>query len=872
MKEIKQKILIVDDMPMNISMLRNALHPDYKVYFALNGQDALDSVATDKPDLILLDIVMPGLDGFTVCEHLKSNEETLDIPIIFITAKSDAADETRGLALGAVDFITKPFTPPVVKARVQTHLRLIQTFAQLKDLEKLLRSTLDNAMDAIITTDSDGITLDFNPAAENLFGYTQEDVLGKNIASLIIPPETRTRHTQKMRHFVEHATETDTLKRRLEITGMKADGKKIAIEIALASSFRQGKCHFTAFLHDISERRLLMRSLNDTLKSAEAANQAKSEFLANMSHEIRTPMNAIIGLTKLAMQTELTPKLEDYLTKIDKSSHSMLSVINDVLDFSRIEAGKMRLTPVEFELHETFAHLSDMFAHQVKEKGIALRWSITADSTNLWGDAMRLEQVLTNLIGNAIKFTEQGEISVEATLQERKSLWLLWKFSVRDSGIGIDPERLPDLFEPFVQADGSITRKYGGTGLGLVICKRIIHMMGGEIWVEPHETQGSVFRFTAAMEPGSAPQKDALLPRQREEAKEEQVKKTLGGARILLVEDNPINMQVARELLERVGILVEEANHGGTALRMLQTGRYDAVLMDLQMPEVDGFTATRLIREDARFKRLPIIAMTAHAMEEDRQKCLAAGMNAHVSKPFDLGELYRTLAQWVHMAPQPDLPAPHHQDKNTLSTPFPNLPGLDSETGLARLAGDLPLYKKLLHRFYEDHAGDAETIAQALEAQDQARAERLAHTTKSVAGQLGAHTLQRAAASLEESIAQEAPQIDTRLQAFRTALEEIVDSLATLTVRSSAIVPAQPSKKEVDLAQATFLLNTLHTLLQEQDSRADSILEPLRDLVQGHAAETTLNTLTDCLKRYDHPCALTLASKMAKQLGVALAS
>ncbi|MBV6343167.1 response regulator, partial [Candidatus Magnetobacterium casense] len=752
MKAAKQKILIVDDHPENIHILRNVLHDDYKVYFALNGNDALHFVSVIHPDLILLDIIMPTLDGFAVCSRIKSREETRNIPVIFITAKNSEEDETHGLALGAVDFISKPFNPPIVKARIQTHLNLVNTFAQLRDRESLLRSILDNAMDAIITTDATGAVLDFNPAAEKLFGYQKKEITGKEISELIVPPESRTQHLTKMADFVKHADPAVVFTKRFEVTAMRSNGSTVDIEVSLATSRRGKDLYFTAFAHDISERRLLMNSLNQTLKSAELANQAKSEFLANMSHEIRTPMNAIIGLTQLALKSELTPKLQDYLAKIDKSSHSMLSVINDILDFSRIEAGKMRLTPIAFHLQDVLNHLNDMFVHQVDEKGIALQWSVPEGIPTLWGDAMRLEQVLTNLIGNAIKFTERGEVHVLTVLGEQRVNQILLKFSVHDSGIGISPDRLLELFEPFVQADGSITRKYGGTGLGLVICKRIVNMMGGKIWVESQQGTGSTFHFTAAFEiksrhgerpsiPASTLHQlnvlllgteddstkeiekilqsltfitttvydissaatalqeahkvdkphallvmnqhhpdldmvqlfaalsrklakrfpDVVMPKsvlltngdsalvaQRAKSAgisacfeqplrrsslfntlldmfsttavytppagelgstDAHLKAALGGTRVLVVEDNPINRQVIRELLERIGVVVEEAEHGGIALRMLQTSPYDIVLMDLQMPEMDGLTATRIIRSNARFKALPIIAM-----------------------------------------------------------------------------------------------------------------------------------------------------------------------------------------------------------------------------------------------------------------------
>ncbi|MEO5332733.1 MAG: response regulator [Magnetococcus sp. YQC-5] len=1011
MSTTKQKILIVDDQPENIHILRDLLRSDYNIYFAMNGHDALDIVTAIHPDLILLDVVMPKLDGFAVCARIKSREETQNIPIIFITAKNSEEDETRALALGAVDFISKPFNPPVVKARVQTHLNLVNTFAQLRDRESLLRSILDNAMDAIITTDSTGTVLDFNPAAEQLFGYQKADITGQEISTLIVPPESREQHLTKMRQFVAHADPAVAFRRRFEVTGMKSDASKVDIEVSLATSRRGKALYFTAFAHDISERRLLLNSLNQTLKSAELANRAKSEFLANMSHEIRTPMNAIIGLTQLAMKSGLTPKQQDYLIKIDKSSHSMLSVINDILDFSRIEAGKMRLTPIAFNLQDVFDHLNDMFAHQVAEKGIALHWFIAQDIPILWGDAMRLEQVLTNLIGNAIKFTERGDVMVQTTLREQYARRVVLEFLVRDSGIGIAPDRLLELFEPFVQADGSITRKYGGTGLGLVICKRIVNMMGGQIWVESHEGSGSTFHFTAAFEPRSSDEEqrsksssnlhqlNVLLVGEQDHSTEiieeifhsltflttlvhdptatvtalqkaheankpyallvlnqhhlaqdmvhffievtrqlgdrapsvelpksilltngerisvtekataagisacfdQPVKRSLffntllemfnttavytppteqlgttdahfeavlGGTHVLVVEDNPINRQVIRELLERVGVTVEEADHGGIALRMLQTARYDVVLMDLQMPEMDGLTATRVIRSNARFKDLPIIAMTAHAMEEDRQKCLSVGMNDHVGKPINLHDFYKTLAKWVtvELASAPAAPI-HAVENNTI--PLPDLPGVDTADGLERLAGNRSLYEKLLRQMVEDHSQDAERIAHALANSDYLLAERLTHTLKSIAGQLGAHALHKAARNLEESIAQQNDQIDRFKKIFDVSLSEVIDSLFAFSSQPS-VVAVPNTVAALDVGLLGPLLQQLAVLLREQDSKADTLLDPLSTQLRGHSLEAVSHTLTQHIKHYDYESALSVLGEIAHLAGISL--
>ena len=1015
-KPSRQKVLIVDDSPDNIAMLRNALHPDYKIYFALSGQEALDFAASDnRPDLILLDILMPEMDGFEVCKQLKLLKNLQDIPVIFITAKSEPAIETKGLELGAVDFITKPFNPPVVKARVQTHLKLINTFEQLKDRESHLRSILDSALDAIITTDQKGRVVDFNPFAETLFGYSKRHALSHNIVDLIVPPEFRAQHSVGIKRYVDLA-QTDQarpLKRRFEVSGLRVDGTRIDLEVALVATYRQNELFFTAFLHDITERNHLLNSLNETLHAAEEANRAKSDFLANMSHEIRTPMNAITGLTKLALKADLSPKVTDYLIKVDHAAHSMLGVINDILEFSRIEAGHMQLNPVDFDLHDVFGHLGDLFRRQQSEgKDVELILSISSTITQLHGDSMRLEQVLSNLIGNALKFTKCGEIVVDAVLLEQNAKWVHIEFSVQDTGIGIDPSRLPDLFESFVQADSSITRKYGGTGLGLAICKRIVKIMGGKIWAESTPGKGSVFRFTANFESRSEtvltswefpktlgiikvlivdnnPKSRQLLEgmlhtfscettvvdsvleavsllksamekslpyglvflnlrkSEREDLKvyeqginelsslvsstvtiakavlltnntkeeafaqkfgfvvdhwiekpihrslvfnaildvfgeesakrsvnigqdgveEIQVKQSIGGARILVVEDNAINMQVIRELLNRVGLVVEEANHGKMALRMVQTRIYDAVIMDLQMPEMDGFTATRLIRGDKRFIKLPIIAMTAHAMEEDRQKCLEAGMNGHVSKPFDPKELYDQLTRWIDITP-PTVDVPIESIQSTVE--LPDLPGLNTEEGIARMGGDVDLYKRMLLRFYEDHAQDAEKIITLLSTSHREEGGRLVHTTKSIAGQLGAHRLFQASVVLEKGIDQRDPNERLFLEEFRLSLNEVIAILAPLSMDVSSNNESLVKHKTINLETVATHLKNLAVLLEEQDSKADVLLIPLQEELQGHSTEKTLKEIEKMLKRYDYVGSLDALSEIAGELGVML--
>jgi PAS domain S-box-containing protein len=758
-------ILIVEDDAVDRQALVRALAASslsaVNIRQAATLAEALAMLREDEPDVVLLDLGLPDSHGLEFIPALAPWME--EIPIVVLTGSDDEEMALLAMQKGVQDYLTKDaIAGPTLRRVIRYAIERKQYERQLLMSEALYRAIFENSAVAIIVADKSLRLVSWNQVLESLLGMDRSDLLGRDASTLHPPQEWQrirsldvarpghleTKIIRKTGELVDVAIFLSPLKASDgEVIGSMAVAVDIAERKRIEAHLRQAKEQAEQMSCELTEATALA---NDLAARAEAANAAKSQFLANMTHEIRTPMNAILGFSDLLAEQPLTEEQREYVNLIQGSGQHLLGLINDVLDLSKIEAGALHAELEDCGLAAALHCVEAMMHSLADQKGLELRMIVDPDVPDrVRTDCARLRQCLVNLIGNAIKFTPSGHVHVRVHVDRSQGVPRL-RFDVEDTGIGIAPEKQEQIFEAFVQADGTTTRKYGGTGLGLTITRKLATLLGGTVSVESELGRGSVFSLTiaAGLCASDSPPQDTPADEQLAAGSPCGRDAKLSG-RVLVAEDVKTNQILIRLMLQRLGLDVTLVENGNQAIREATRSSYDLILMDVEMPEKNGHEATRELRSLG--VATPIIALTAHAMNEDRQDCLAAGCDDYLAKPIDRNRLIEILAKHLHagegatMSTQPQTPESPQSD--AAETPV-----ICWDRLISRIVEE-DLARELMPVCIEDNKTRLAALAEAVDAKDAANVKLYAHAIKGASANLGAETLSEVARRLEHMAA-----------------------------------------------------------------------------------------------------------------------